>query len=64
MAHGVYLQDDEMRLLAQRQTSVSHCPDSNTCLKSGMCDVKKLIEKGIKVGLGTGEILNFIVFMI
>ncbi|KAJ8924372.1 hypothetical protein NQ315_007168 [Exocentrus adspersus] len=53
LAHGIYLTDSELKLLAERGTSVSHCPESNTCLKSGLCDVRRLIEAGIKVGLGT-----------
>ncbi|XP_019866796.1 guanine deaminase [Aethina tumida] len=53
LAHGVYLKDDEMKLLAKTGTSISHCPDSNTMLQSGLCDVRRLIENGITVGLGT-----------
>lgn len=53
MAHGVHLEDDEIKLFAERGTGVSHCPNSNTNLKSGMCDVKRLISGGVKVGLGT-----------
>ncbi|VEN37697.1 unnamed protein product [Callosobruchus maculatus] len=53
LAHGIYLSDEELSLLRQRGSSVSHCPDSNTCLKSGMCDVRRLFNFGIKVGLGT-----------
>lgn len=53
MAHSVHLNDDEVRLFARRGTSVSHCPNSNTNLKSGMCDVKRLLDHGIRVGLGT-----------
>ncbi|CAH2002412.1 unnamed protein product [Acanthoscelides obtectus] len=53
LAHGIYLTDEELSLLSQRGSSVSHCPDSNTCLKSGMCDVRRLFSFGIKVGLGT-----------
>jgi guanine deaminase len=52
-AHCVHLSDDEVKLFAQRGTSVSHCPNSNTNLKSGMCDVKRLIEGNVRVGLGT-----------
>lgn len=40
-------------MFAQRGTSVSHCPNSNTNLKSGMCDVKRLIAGDVRVGLGT-----------
>lgn len=61
MAHGVYLKDDEMKLLAKTGTSISHCPDSNTMLQSGLCDVKRLIENGITVGLGTGEFFDKII---
>lgn len=32
---------------------MAHCPASNTNLGSGLCDVKRLINAGIKVGLGT-----------
>lgn len=53
MAHCVHLVDEEVTLFGKRGTSVSHCPNSNTNLKSGMCDVKRLIEQGIRVGLGT-----------
>lgn len=53
MAHGVHLSDEEVKLFSIRGTSVSHCPNSNTNLKSGMCDVKRLIENNVRVGLGT-----------
>lgn len=55
LAHGVYLHDEELELLAARGTSISHCPNSNTSLKSGLCDVRRLLNAGIKVGLGTGR---------
>lgn len=54
LAHGIYLNECEMKLLAERGTSVAHCPESNTCLQSGICDVRKLIHHGLTVGLGTG----------
>ena len=54
MAHAVHLEDDEVALFAKTGTSVAHCPASNTCLSSGFCDVLRLIENGVKVGLGTG----------
>lgn len=53
MAHGVHLTDEEVTLFAERGTSISHCPNSNTNLKSGICDVKRLIENNVRVGLGT-----------
>ncbi|XP_057663639.1 guanine deaminase [Diorhabda carinulata] len=53
LGHGIYLSDEEIKLLVERGTAVSHCPDSNLCLKSGLCNVRKLLENGVKVGLGT-----------
>ncbi|KAI6166948.1 hypothetical protein EDD17DRAFT_1542131 [Pisolithus thermaeus] len=53
LAHGVYLTDEEMELIAQRGAGVSHCPASNFYLGSGMARVRKLLEHGVKVGLGT-----------
>ncbi|XP_043261853.1 guanine deaminase isoform X2 [Colletes gigas] len=53
MAHGVHLTDNEIALLKKRSVAVVHCPSSNTCLKSGLCDIQKLRSEGIKVGLGT-----------
>ncbi|XP_059478855.1 guanine deaminase isoform X2 [Neocloeon triangulifer] len=53
LAHGVHLLDEELQLLAQTGTAVSHCPNSNTSLQSGMCDVKRLLHHNVKVGLGT-----------
>ncbi|KOC67513.1 Guanine deaminase [Habropoda laboriosa] len=53
LAHGIYLTDNEIALIKERGASVIHCPSSNTCLKSGLCDVQKLKNKGVKIGLGT-----------
>lgn len=53
LAHGVHLEDAELEILKKYGTSIAHCPTSNTNLRSGFCDVRRIIEAGIKVGLGT-----------
>ncbi|KAL9583018.1 MAG: hypothetical protein Q9212_002964 [Teloschistes hypoglaucus] len=53
LAHGIHLSDEEIALIRNRGSGVSHCPVSNTSLGSGICPVRKLLEKGIEVGLGT-----------
>jgi len=53
MAHGVYLSDGELALFQKRGVSLSHCPLSNFTLCSGTLCVRKVLEAGIKVGLGT-----------
>ncbi|KAF8275054.1 Metallo-dependent hydrolase [Lactarius quietus] len=53
LAHAVHLEEGEIALLKERDAGVSHCPTSNFNLRSGICPVGKLIDQGIKVGLGT-----------
>ncbi|KAL8740788.1 MAG: hypothetical protein Q9190_006542, partial [Brigantiaea leucoxantha] len=53
LAHAVHLDDTEIQTLTQRKAGVAHCPVSNTALASGMCPVRKLLDSGVKVGLGT-----------
>lgn len=53
MAHCVHMKEEEIDLLAARQTGVSHCANSNFSLHSGVCDVRRFLNNGIKVGLGT-----------
>ncbi len=53
LAHGVHLTDDEIALLAQRGGRVSHCPNSNLFLGSGLMPLRRLIEAGVRVGLGS-----------
>ncbi|XP_060536788.1 guanine deaminase isoform X2 [Cylas formicarius] len=53
LAHGIYLTDDELKLISNRGSSIAHCPESNTCLKSGLCDVKRLHSFGVNVALGS-----------
>ncbi|MFC7074668.1 amidohydrolase [Halovenus rubra] len=53
IAHGVHVDEDERDLLAERDTSVIHCPASNMKLASGMAPVQKLLDADVSVGLGT-----------
>ncbi|KAI0211152.1 Guanine deaminase [Lamellibrachia satsuma] len=53
MAHCNHLSDDEVDLIKQTSTGVAHCPNSNISVQSGLCDVRRLLDKEIKVGLGT-----------
>ncbi|KAI8984027.1 guanine deaminase [Mycotypha africana] len=53
MAHCVHMKDEEIDMLAARRTGVSHCANSNFSLHSGVCDVRRFLEKNVKVGLGT-----------
>ncbi len=52
-AHCVYIEPDDMDLMAQKGVSVSHCPVSNLKLASGLADIRAMILNGINVSLGT-----------
>ncbi|HEB69250.1 MAG TPA: S-adenosylhomocysteine deaminase, partial [Desulfobulbus sp.] len=52
-AHCVMLEDDEIRLLAERGVKVAHCQESNMKLASGTAPVVKMLEAGICVSIGT-----------
>lgn len=53
MAHCVYSDDKEIELLKEKNVYVAHCPQSNICLSSGIAPIRKFLDKGIKVGLGS-----------
>ena len=50
-AHGIHLNNDEIKVLADTGTGFSHCPASNMRLGSGLCNVPDLLKSGVKVGL-------------
>ena len=51
-AHCVQLNDEEVKLLAETGTGVSHLPGIQYVLNSGVCRVSDLLAAGGKVGLG------------
>lgn len=52
-AHGVHLCDDECKRLAETGSALSFCPTSNLFLGSGLFDLEKMEQHGVRVGLGT-----------
>ncbi len=53
IAHGIWLDDEELRILKEKNVSVAHCPVSNLKLASGIARVRDMLEIGINVCLGT-----------
>lgn len=55
MAHCVHsdASPEEMRLLKENGVFVAHCPQSNTNLSSGIAPIRKFLNAGIRVGLGS-----------
>ncbi|UZJ53497.1 hypothetical protein CBS101457_002817 [Exobasidium rhododendri] len=53
LAHAIHLDEQEMELLCKRKCGISHCPTSNNNLRSGVSRVGEMLNRGLKVGLGT-----------
>ncbi len=52
LAHCIWLDDEEMKIIAGTGTKVSHCPNSNLKLASGIAKIPELLELGAHVSLG------------
>lgn len=64
-AHCVWLEEEDYRILGEKDVTVASCPVSNLKLASGVCNVPKLLKEGINVAIGTDSVasnnsLNFI----
>lgn len=53
VAHGVWLDDEDMRRLAGHGASVSHNAGSNAILGSGIADARRMLELGVTLAIGT-----------
>lgn len=53
LAHAIHLKECEKRLIKERDSAISHCPNSNFALSSGCLNLRDLLDRGIKVSLGT-----------
>jgi len=51
--HMTHINDDELELVCRAGIHIVHCPESNLKLASGFCPVKRLIDAGANVALGT-----------
>ena len=52
LAHCIWLDEEEKRILADSGTHVVHCPSSNTKLASGIAPVAELKSLGVSMALG------------
>ncbi|KAG7377914.1 hypothetical protein PHYPSEUDO_010853 [Phytophthora pseudosyringae] len=53
MAHAVHLRDEELGVLHRTGTAIACCPLSNFFFANGFLDVRKVLNNGMDVGLGT-----------
>ena len=55
IAHGVYLRDADIDLMAERRAMVAHNCSSNLRLACGIAPVRRLVARGVTVGLGVDD---------
>ena len=53
MAHCVYSDDAEIERMKENGVFIAHCPESNMNLASGIAPVRRFLEEGLHVGLGS-----------
>jgi 5-methylthioadenosine/S-adenosylhomocysteine deaminase len=52
VAHAVWVDDADMKILKARGVGVAHCPSSNMKLASGVAPIVRMLNFGLHVGLG------------
>ncbi|MBQ2412288.1 MAG: amidohydrolase family protein [Anaerotignum sp.] len=53
MAHCVWSTDEEVELMRKNGVFVAHCPASNMNLTSGIAPIRKYLDLGLNIGLGS-----------
>lgn len=53
MAHCVYSTDEEIALIKRRGAYIAHCPASNMNVSSGIAPIRRYLDEGLRIGLGT-----------
>jgi 5-methylthioadenosine/S-adenosylhomocysteine deaminase len=52
-AHGIWLDDDDLKRLAAAGASIAHNPGSNLDLGNGIAAARLMLERGVNLALGT-----------
>lgn len=53
MAHCVYPTDEELDLIAKNGVYIAHCPQANMNIVAGIAPIRKMLDRGIHIGLGS-----------
>jgi 5-methylthioadenosine/S-adenosylhomocysteine deaminase len=52
-AHCVHMDDADLDIWREHDVAVAHCPASNAKLASGIARLRDMLDRGIRVGMGT-----------
>ena len=53
LAHGNFVGDDDIALIRERGSGIAHCPLSNVYFSDAVFPLRKILQQGVHVGLGT-----------
>ena len=53
MAHCVWSTEEEVELMRKNEVFIAHCPASNMNLTSGIAPIRKYLDRGLHIGLGS-----------
>jgi guanine deaminase len=53
LAHGNFVDDADIALIRERGAGIAHCPLSNVYFSDAVFPLRKIIQNGVHVGLGT-----------
>lgn len=53
LAHGGFLDEDDLGLVRMRGAGVAHCPISNAYFQNAVFPLRAALDKGVRVGLGS-----------
>lgn len=57
-AHCVHLSEKDIEIIQKQDMGVSHNPQSNMKLASGIAPIQKLLDKDVRVGIGTDGVAS------
>jgi guanine deaminase len=53
LAHGNFVSDEDMEIIGLRGSGIAHCPLSNFYLSNAVFPLRRALDKGLHIGLGT-----------
>lgn len=53
LAHCVYLDENEIKMIKEDEGYIVHCPESNMNVTSGIAPIRRYMDEGMNVGLGS-----------
>lgn len=53
MAHCVFSSEEEIELIRKRGVFIAHCPESNENVSTGIAPVRRYLDEGLHIGLGS-----------